>query len=149
MRCCQRVGSDWPTVRAALTENYGFALSNAVAWDDGKVEIRDGKVAREDLDKAKQLRIGFGNDRNLVPGMFARQTPVQRAKIPQGQIDMGFTGPMLDCGTPDIADACGVLIFDRIAGNLVLAGVESMVEGGERRQRPVGCAPPSTRCIAS
>ncbi len=122
------LGSDWSAVRAALTENYGFALSHAVAWDDGKVEIRDGKVACEDLDKAKQLRIGFGNDRKLVAGMFARQTPVQRAKIPEGQIDMGFTGPILDCGTPGIADACGVLILDRIAGNLVLTGVEGMVD---------------------
>jgi len=41
---------------------------------------------------------------------------------------MGFTGPMLDCGTPDVPDACGGLVFDRAAGNLVLTGVEGMVD---------------------
>ncbi|MFC5739263.1 hypothetical protein ACFPTV_16860 [Sinirhodobacter huangdaonensis] len=70
------LGSDWPTLRQTLSGNYGFALSYAVAYDDGKVEIRDGKVVREDLDEAKPLHLGFGNDRKPVAGMFAKQSPV-------------------------------------------------------------------------
>jgi len=52
------------------------ALNEAVAYDDGKVEVRDGKVVSEDLDEAKQLHLGFGNDRKPVAGMFAKQSPV-------------------------------------------------------------------------
>lgn len=96
--------------------------------DDAKVMIEPGRVVIEELSQAKSLRLGFGNDPEFVGRMFALQSPMARARMPEGQIDVGFTGAGLDCGTPDLLDACGVLILDRVDGNWILTGAEGVVE---------------------
>lgn len=122
------IGSDWPTVRDALLSGGGYAASYARFSDDAKVAIEPGRVVAEDLSQAKTLRLGFGNDAEFVGRMFALQSPMARARMPEGQIDVGFTGAALDCNTPDVLDACGVLILDRVNGNWILTGAEGVVE---------------------
>ncbi len=122
------LGSDWDAVRTALVENYSYAVSHAQAYNDAKIEIRDGKIVSEDLSAAKRLRVGFGNDLQLVSRMFSRQSPVARAKIPQGQIDTGLTGRGLDCDTQGVLDACGVLIFEKNGDRWVLVAAEGVIE---------------------
>ncbi|AMM86502.1 hypothetical protein AZF01_21020 [Martelella sp. AD-3] len=73
----------------------------------------------------------------MVAGIFANQDFMARARLPLGEIDTNPTGRGLNCGTPHLADACGVLIFDRIDGDWKLTRAE-----GLRTQR-YGSAGPS------
>ncbi len=108
------IGSDWNTVRDALTANYGFAVSDSHAYDDGRFRMVGGRVEEERLDEAIRYRVGFGNDGDMVGKIFANQSVIAKARLPLGEIDTNPTGRALDCGTPHIADACGVLIFDKL-----------------------------------
>ena len=122
------IGSDWSSVRHALTAGYGFAVSDNGAYDDGRFRMVGGRIEEEDLDEAAEFRVGFGNDGDMVAGIFANQDFMARARLPLGEIDTNPTGRGLDCGTPHLADACGVLIFDRIEDVWKLTRAEGVID---------------------
>ncbi|WP_292059952.1 MULTISPECIES: hypothetical protein [unclassified Martelella] len=138
------IGSDWSSVRDALTAGYGFAVSDSGAYDDGRFRMVGGRIEEDDLDEAAQFRVGFGNDGDMVAGIFANQDFMARARLPLGEIDTNPTGRGLDCGTPHLADACGVLIFDRIEGEWKLTRAEGVVDLPGQIM-----SPPSRRCSAT
>ncbi|ADO43096.1 hypothetical protein [Ketogulonicigenium vulgare] len=122
------LGSGWDVVRDALVQNYDYAISDMLYSDDARFRLEVGQVSVDETSDARRLRVGFGNAPDLVSQMFALQAPMARMRIPQGQIDVGFTGRGLDCGTPEILDACGVLIFDKLGGSWILTGAEGVRE---------------------
>ena len=122
------IGSPWPLVRDALQLNYGYAASENRRYDDGKFRMVEGGIQEEDLSDASRFRVGFGNSGDMVSQIFAKQGFTALATTELGRIDTNATGRGLDCDTPHLADACGILIFEKQQGDWILTKAEGVLD---------------------